>query len=87
MICSNNEKKQVELWLSRLDGSGSDEEWNAVFKLRQTLADDFPKYLLSSYLSSTKWRERSSFVYHATRYARHTPEALNLGVNALTDKV
>jgi HEAT repeat protein len=71
--------------LEKLDGSGSDNEFNAVHELRK-LGDEFPKLLLEKYRSSKKWRVRSSCVYHAIRYSRTVSDAVKLGVEALSDK-
>jgi hypothetical protein len=70
--------------LSRLDGSGSDDEWAAVMKLRER--GDFPHLLLERFRVSRAWKARSSCVYHAIRYARHDADAIAIGKEAITDK-
>ena len=72
--------------LDRLDGSGSDDEWVAVRELRSSLGDSLPKYLLDRFCTAKKWVERSSYVFHATRYARRSREAIALGKLAVRDK-
>jgi len=74
----------AEELLGRLDGSGSDEEWAAVMKLRER--DDFPHLLLERFRASRAWKARSSCVYHAVRYARQDADAVAIGKEAITDK-
>lgn len=71
--------------LNDLDGSGSDKEFRAITELRK-LGNELPKLLLEKYRASRKWQARSSCVYHSIRYARSSREALQLGVEALSDK-
>ena len=68
-----------------LDGSGSDYEYDAVSRLKDSVAD-FPALLLDKYKRSRKWGERLSCVYHAMPYARENESAYELGVTALQDK-
>ena len=74
----------VEDLLSRLDGSGSDEEWAAVMKLRER--EDLPRLLLERFRASRAWKARSSCVYHAVRYARQDADAVAIGKEAISDK-
>lgn len=78
--------KQIEELLNRLDGSGSEGEWLAVEELRKSLEMDFAAYLLSRFRTARRWNVRSSCVYHATRYARESAEAVELGKEAIRDK-
>lgn len=71
--------------LSNLDGSGSDQEFNAIHELRK-LGNQLPSLLLEKYRGSKKWQVRSSCVYHSIRYARDVGEAVQLGIEALSDK-
>jgi hypothetical protein len=76
----------IDALIDCLDGSGSDSEWKAVDRLRETLNDDLPKYLLARYKSQGSWKARSSYVYHATRYAKESEAAIELGKLAVSDK-
>lgn len=69
-----------------LDGSGSENEWRAVKRLREALQCDLPKVLLARYQSQKSWKPRSSYVYHATRYARESDAAVELGKLATSDR-
>lgn len=75
---------QAEL-LMRLDGSGSDDEWEAVEELRK-LGGTFPRLLLEKYKKARSWKERCACVYHAMRYAKESDYAVQLGLEALRDK-
>ncbi len=77
---------RIEHLLSRLDGSGSDEEWDAKDRLKQELGDKLPYYLLNKYRISRKWNVRISCVYHAIGYARRSKDAFTLGMEALGDR-
>jgi hypothetical protein len=79
------DKSKLEFLLEKLNGSGSDEEYQAVNELRK-LGNEFPVYLLRKYRDSKKWKERSSCVHNSTRYAKESPQALELGLEALSDK-
>lgn len=81
-MADNNEFEEL---LNALDGSGSDSEFNAINKLRE-LGDKLPRLLLGKYESARKCQVRSSCVYHATRYASSSRDAVKLGVLALSDK-
>lgn len=70
--------------IDKLDGSGSDEEFDAVHKLQKM--SEFPKLLLKKYHSSKDWRARSSCVYHAIKYARYNDDAFLIGIEALNDR-
>lgn len=80
-----SEQINIHELLNNLDGSGSDKEFNAMDKLKK-LGDELPKLLLEKYKSSKTWQVRSSCIYHSIRYARTSHEAIQLGVEALTDK-
>jgi hypothetical protein len=79
-------EKDVERLLSKLDGSGSDEEWNAVVELRSLLGDNLPDRLLALYRRAKKAADRSSYVYHSVRYARRSDAAIELALLAVRDK-
>lgn len=76
----------IENLLSRLDGSGSDDEFDAIKELRKLLGNQLPSVLLKKYESAKKWQTRASCVYHSIRYARDTEDAVKLGIKALLDK-
>ena len=76
--------EEIEVLLSKLDGSGSDTEFSAVTALQST--GMLPALLLGKYQRSRAWQERASCVYHAIKFARESQEAFELGVNALRDK-
>ena len=75
---------EIEILLSKLNGSGSDEEFAAVESLQAT--GMLPALLLSKYHRSRAWQQRASCVYHAVKYSRESQDAFELGVNALKDK-
>lgn len=79
--------KDIEInnCLDKLDGRGSDEEFEAITKLN-TLGEKLPKLLLNKYRNSKKWGERASCVYHAIKYAQKNSDALQLGIEATKDK-
>lgn len=79
------DEKDVYKFLEMLDGSGSDVEYEAIEKLRE-LGRELPAFLLEKYRSSKKWEVRSSCVYHAIRYAREEGDAVQLGIEGLSDK-
>ena len=76
----------VDELLERLDGSGSDSEWDAVFELRSRLGDQLPDQLLVRYQQAKKWQVRSSCVYHSVRYAGANESAITMALLALKDK-
>ena len=71
--------------LDNIDGSGSDSEYDAIRKLHK-LDIDLPHLLLEKYRQAKKWQERRSCVYHSMRYARDNSNAVQLGIEALSDK-
>jgi len=85
-MTSQPTNSDVERLLDKLDGSGSDEEWSAVVKLRSLLGDSMPDRLLALYHQQTKAAARSSYVYHSVRYARKNDAAVTLALLAVRDK-
>ena len=77
--------REIQGYLETLDGRGSDEEFAAVDALSE-LGMGFPALLLERYRQATKWGERASCVYHATKYAKNSAHAFQLGVVALGDR-
>jgi HEAT repeat protein len=71
--------------LDKLDGRGSDQEFNAIHELSK-LGDRLPSVLLGRYRSAKKWQVRCSCVYHAISYSRDVDDAVQLGIEALSDK-
>lgn len=55
--------------LGKLDGRGSDQEFNAIRELSK-LGDKLPSVLLGQYRKAKKWQVRCSCVYHAIGFAR-----------------
>ncbi len=76
----------IEYLLNQLDGTGSDREFDAVSKLKKNLANELPGYLLSKYRSSKSWQHRCSCVYHSISFSRESCTALELGLEALSDR-
>lgn len=76
---------RIQQCLSKLDGRGSDDEFAAVQELAQ-LGSQFPEVLLAAYRSSRNWSNRTSYVYHATKYSRSSDAAFALGIEALSDR-
>lgn len=77
---------EIESLLDRLDGSGSDNEWEAVEILRKGLGETLPTLLLNRFSVSSKWSQRASLVYHAIKYARQSEDAVKLGLLAVEDR-
>lgn len=77
--------KEIGRLLARLDGTGSDDEWAAVSKLR-TIGAELPNWLLKRFRVSRGWKARTSCVFHAIRYARKSEDALALGLEAIVDR-
>lgn len=72
--------------LGRLDGSGSDDEWAAVAELREGIGEALPTHLFERYKLARRAPQRASCVYHSTRYARDSKEAVQLGIMAIRDR-
>jgi hypothetical protein len=62
--------------LAKLDGSGSDAEWNAIAQLRKL--HDFPDLLVAKYRESKHYGARAACVYHSLRYATKNEAAFQL---------
>lgn len=85
-MTAQNTEHNAEGLLDRLDGSGSDDEWNAALELRSLLEDRLPDQLLTRYKQAKKWPVRSSCVYHSVRYAKTSDAAVELALLALKDR-
>jgi hypothetical protein len=85
-MTSDSTVHNVNELIQMLDGSGSDAEWGAAFKLRDLLGERLPELLLAHYKGAKKWKVRSSCVYHAVRYAKLSEAAISLALLALHDK-
>jgi hypothetical protein len=72
--------------LARLDGSGSDQEWQAIDRLHSELGVKLPTLLLSMFDRAKRWQVRSSCVYHATKYARQSEAARVLALKGAKDR-
>jgi hypothetical protein len=77
--------KSVDALLEKLDGLGSEAELSAAVELRE-LGLEFPRLLLKKFRSAKAWQQRASCVFHATKYARESDDALTLGREAVRDK-
>lgn len=75
-----------EAALNQLDGSGSDAEWMAIETLRREAGDRLPGLLLKKYRTASKANTRASCVFHATRYAQTSEEAIQLGREGIFDR-
>lgn len=71
--------------LDRLGGP-VDDEWEAWHELKRRAGEEAPRLLRQHYHKSRKWQVRVSCVYHAIAYAKHFPEAVELGREALRDR-
>lgn len=71
--------------LDRLGGP-IDDEWEAWHDLKRQAGVAAPQLLRQHYRNSRKWQVRVSCLYHAIAYARHFPEAVELGREALSDR-
>lgn len=80
-----SDKTDLDDLLERLDGSGSDSEYEAIEQLHKQ-GHRLPALLLAKYKTTRKWGARSSCVYHSIRYARVSEEAVELGLLALSDR-
>ena len=78
-------KLEIEEAFSKLDGRGSDAEFEAVDVLSK-LGLQFPELLRARYLTARKWGERASCVYHSMKYAKVSQSACQLGIEALADR-
>jgi len=79
------DQTEVETLLDRLDGTGSNTEWEAALQLR-SLGSDLPRLLLQRFRSARSWKVRSSCVYHAVRYSLESRDAVILGLEAIRDR-
>jgi hypothetical protein len=70
--------------LGKLDGSGSDDEWNAIAQLRKL--HEFPDLLVAKYRESKHYGARATCVYHCLRYATTNEAAFQLGLEACRDR-
>ncbi len=71
--------------LDRLGGP-IDDEWEAWEALKRQAGAAVPQLLGQHYRNSRKWQARVSCLYHSIAYARHFPEAVQLGREALADR-
>lgn len=79
------DEESLQQLLAKLDGRGSDEEYDALDALRKE-ANDLPKLLLERYRVARKWGERASCVYHSVKYAKTNNSAFQIGIEAIRDK-
>lgn len=62
--------------------NGEEEAW----ALLRPLGIDVVPYLLEAFPRFRRWQARTSLVYHATRYARRSDDAFQLGLLGVGDK-
>lgn len=70
---------EIKALLDRIDGSSSNDAWDARLRLRELLDDDLPSQLLARYCSQKHWRARHDYVYDALGYARRSEDSVTLG--------
>jgi hypothetical protein len=75
---------EISKLLERLDGSGSDSEWQAIAQLRSI--ENLPDYLADYYERSKHFGARAACVFHCVAYARTSDSAFLLGIKATEDK-
>jgi hypothetical protein len=75
---------EISELLERLDGSGSDSEWQAIAQLRSI--ENLPDYLADYYERSKRFGARAACVFHCVAYARTSESAFLLGIKATEDK-
>lgn len=76
---------EISECLNYLDGRGSDQEYRAITRLKES-GIDLPSLLSKKYSESKKWGERASCVHHSIKYAKDSEDAYRLGIKALGDK-
>jgi hypothetical protein len=75
----------VKALLDRLDGNGSADEWAAAEELGR-LGADLATWLLGRFRAARSWKVRCACVYHATRYARESDDAVTIGTEGIRDR-
>lgn len=70
--------------LDKLD-QNADQEFNVIGELNK-FGVRIPSVLLDRYRTEKKWQTRRSCVYHAIGYAKDDIDAVQLGIEALSDK-
>lgn len=78
-------EEQIALAVDRLDTRDADQLDAAWAELRP-LGYGVVPYLLAAYPRFRTWQGRTAMAYHATRYARISTDAVELGLLALADK-
>jgi hypothetical protein len=81
-----NMSAEINQLLERLDGRGTDDEFDAIHELTSRFGKQLPEILLLRYRLATKWTNRVSCVYFSTRYAPESKAAIELGLLAVLDK-
>lgn len=77
--------EQIAAAVDALDVRGADEGDAAWAQLRPLGVGVVP-YLCAAYLRFRTWQGRCALAYYATRYARISEDAFQLGLTAITDK-
>ncbi len=76
---------KIQRLVADLDTTKSLDEEAAWSQLKPLGVDVVP-HLAAFYPKAKKWQGRASLVFHATRYARESHAAFDLGIMALQDK-
>jgi hypothetical protein len=79
-------KSEVVSIIAKLDGSGSNEEWQAMDHLQRIVGEKLPDYFLLEYKKAKHWKKRCSLVFHSLKYAKRSDAAVELGLLALFDR-
>lgn len=66
-------------------GQNADQEFDVIGELNK-LGVRLPSVLLDRYRTEKKWQTRRSCVYHAIGFAKDDSDAVQLGIQALSDK-
>ena len=77
--------EQIAEAVARLDVTGAEQQDEAWVQLRP-LGFGIVPFLLSAFPHFRTWQGRTALVYYATRYARISDEAVELGQLALKDR-
>ena len=77
--------EQIAKAVARLDVTGAEDQDAAWVQLRP-LGFAIVPYLSAAYPEFRTWQGRAALVYYATRYARVSEPAVDLGLTALNDR-
>jgi hypothetical protein len=77
---------EIESLFMKINGSGGDEEREAVSSLLKHLKKDAPKTFLQEYTKAKVWSVRAALVFYMTPYAKESDTVQSLGLLALHDR-